>query len=161
MRIPSAVLVFTLALAGSPAAQAGDPNCDQLFAAVRDHLKGDARHFYSVYWTTNYLNSTWRFQSVGTIREFRLRVDDLAGHGSRRKSVVHLGRGTGPTEDEKVSLRIRQDGKVVLNDIYGPYEPTCPKQPADWPKHGYAIVTTGDSVEVFNFYREITRGEPH
>lgn len=119
--------------------------CTSAFARLR------AAPSVSVWWTTNYFANGFRFMGVTAI-ELRARDGDLVGQGLRRRLAPGpIGRiepqlqspssAQGP---ETVTLRIRADGQIMLNDRYGPYAPIC------WSER-FAGFHSGDSVETFNF----------
>ena len=119
--------------------------CDALFAKLR------AAPSVSVWWTTNYFANGYRFMGV-TALELRAREGDLVGQGQRHRvapgadglierRLLGAGAVSGP---EIVTLRIRTDGQIMLNDRYGPYAPVC------WSER-FAGFHSGDSVETFNF----------
>jgi hypothetical protein len=103
-----------------------------------------------VWWTTNYFANGIRFMGITAI-ELRARDADLVGQGRRFKFTLgadglierrlEASPGAGI---ETVTLRIRADGKIMFNDMYGPYTPVC------WSDR-FAGVHSGDSIETFNF----------
>jgi hypothetical protein len=119
--------------------------CDAVFARLRTGPS------VSVWWTTNYFANGYRFMGV-TALELRPRDGDLVGQGQRHRfapgpdglierRILIPSTAAGP---EIVTLRIRADGQIMLNDTYGPYTPIC------WSER-FAGFHSGDSVETFNF----------
>lgn len=113
-------------------------SCNQVFSRLRNYLRDPARWIASV-WTTNYHANGARYAGRTGIAVKRL-GRDLFGQ-SQRTRVFYGGAGA---EVEHVSFRIRADGKVMLSEIYGPYEPVCS---AD----RFMVLYTGDSIEAFHF----------
>lgn len=123
--------------------------CGAVFARLR------AAPSVSVWWTTNYFANGVRFMGVTAI-ELRLREGDLVGQGRRAQISPPVGSeatdilerrptpARSATQPEIVTLRIRADGQIMLNDRYGPYKPVC------WSDR-FAGFHSGDSVETFNF----------
>ena len=163
MRTPSfaapAMLLFaTIMLSGVASA---DKSCDPYFEHLRDYVKTHlGNRTVNVYWTTNYRSGHGgRFMGWTELHLWMKdpAPQDLAGSGVRRRKFDDFTRiGAQPVE-ERVSLRIRLDGKIVLSEQYGPYDPTC--SPFSLSLNGqrspliggYAVFHTGDSVEVLNF----------
>lgn len=121
--------------------------CNALFARLR------AAPSVSVWWTTNYFANGFRFMGITAI-ELRVRGGDLVGQGrrfrfsmaadgtiDRRLVFVSPSVASAP---ETVTLRIRADGQIMFNDMYGPYKPIC------WSER-FAGVHSKDSIETFNF----------
>jgi hypothetical protein len=69
----------------------------------------------------------------------------LIGSGTR---IWTNGQGE---RSEPLSVRIELDGKVVFNDMYGPYDPTCRHvRSMRGRMSGFIIVDTGGSIEVMH-----------
>jgi len=131
----------------SPVAAAAQAStaCGAVFARLR------ASPSVSVWWTTNYFANGFRFMGV-TALELRMREGDLVGQGRRYRFAPgpdgliepRLQAPSAASGPEIVTLRIRADGQIMLNDMYGPYAPVC------WSER-FAGFHSGDSVETFNF----------
>lgn len=106
--------------------------CDAVFVRLR------AARSVGVLWTTNYHANGVYFGGVTGLSIVRNSAGDLFGRGLRFR-YSNLGDVT-----EWVALRIRADGQIMLNDMYGPYTPVC------WSER-FVGFHSGDSVEVFNF----------
>jgi hypothetical protein len=121
-----------------PPAGPAPVSCKQVFSRLHSYLRDPARWIASV-WTTNYFANGARYAGRTGIA-LRRQGRDLFGQ-SQRTRVFYGGAGA---EVENVSFRIRADGKVMLSEIYGPYEPVCS---AD----RFMVLYTGDSIEAFHF----------
>jgi hypothetical protein len=108
--------------------------CDAVFVRLR------AARSVGVLWTTNYHANGVYFGGVTGLSIVRNSAGDLFGRGLR----FRYGNGLGGNVTEWVALRIRADGQIMLNDMYGPYTPVC------WSER-FVGFHSGDSVEVFNF----------
>lgn len=156
-----AVILSGAMLAGPAAA---DDTCTALFQSFRDITKVDPgnRHVH-VYWLTSYRTQGPRMARYMGWTELKLyfrgvNIQDLSGSGTRTRKFDHAYTAVpmdqrGPTET--VGLKIRADNKIVLSEIYGPYDATCsnafPAREGFSIGFGQAVVHTGDSIEVFNF----------
>lgn len=147
-------IFLALVVGFSPGVSHADTTCDALFGALRHFTKAKpAKNYIRVFWTINYNGDNGRFMGSTEIA-LRIRgeiLQDLVGTGMRSRKFDKPN--IGPTTDygdESVSLRIQLDGKVTFNDQYGPYDPMC--SGSHWMSNNtFAVIHTGDSVEVFNF----------
>lgn len=112
-------------------------DCSQVLSRLSNHLRDPARWVWVV-WTTNYFANSVRYAGR-TSFALRRQGRELFGQGQRTR-FLYAGEGA-PVED--VSFRIRA-GRVVLSEIYGPYQPVCS---AD----RFMVLYTGDSIEAFHF----------
>lgn len=128
-----------------------DAPCDPMFKITRDFLSYDHRHYTSVFWTTTYLTKRLRFMGT-TMMPMRVQGGDLVAAGTRTRTFEYPSTRSTEADTEAVSINIRPDGKVMLNKIYGPYDPTCFDTAAGGGSLFYMVLKTGDSIEVFNFY---------
>lgn len=148
-------ILLALALGFLPSVSHADTTCDVLLGGLRQFTKvKPAKNYIRVFWTTNYNGGNGRFMGSTEIA-LRIRgeiLQDLVGTGMRSRKFDRPLVGPAAVEgDEGVSLRIQLDGKVTFNDQYGPYDPTCPGSSIWTSRNAFAVIHTGDSVEVFNF----------
>jgi hypothetical protein len=106
--------------------------CDAVFARLR------AAPSVVVWWSTNYHANGFHFAGVSGIGLARDSTGDLVGRAERWRFSIT------PLRLENVTLRIRADGQIMLNERYGPYTPVC------WGER-FAGFYSGDSSEVFSF----------
>jgi hypothetical protein len=142
------VFAFVLALvSGLAIGEArADASCDALFATLRD-TAAKSRNHIQVLWTTNYYAPGSETRFTGTTRlNLIWGHGDLAGSSVRRQMVFgNEVPAKPPTErSDNVILRLRADGRVMLNDRYGPFDPVCSQ-------NKFAVVSSGDSIETFSF----------
>jgi hypothetical protein len=150
-----------------PSAALADASCnalfDQLFAHVGTGLLNrDERKYVSVIWSSTYQrDAKLRFGGFTTLLLRAQRVGgrysvpktDLFGKGNRLLSTrfvpVPQSPGSfGPTprqpfdidQTEPVSVRIRSDRKIILNEQWGPFDPICSGGK-------YIILPGGDATE--------------
>lgn len=130
-----------------------DSSCRRLFSYLGDKTLTKFPPVINVLWTTNYFVPERKARFVAwhwlVLKRVGIPVPpvELYGSGERNMKVVKfLGDSSSELYDraEQVSLRIRADGMIMLNDQYGPYDPTCTM-------NRFAIVNTKDSIETFNF----------
>lgn len=145
----AAAIATALTIVFAPGEARADASCDLLFKTARQFLSYDHRHYHSVLWTTNYVTDKARYMAL-TMLPLRIEGGDLQGEGTRTRKFEYAN--SGHAETETVSLRIREDGKVMLSKIYGPYDPTCSWAPTGSPAVGYVTLKTGDSIEVFTLW---------
>ena len=119
-----------------PGVARADRSCNALFARLRavgqPSLDGN---FVHVLWTTNYFlpSPDHRFMGATSLVMNTQPNGDMTASGTRHLLYTTL---------EPISLRIRNDGKMIFNELYGPYDPVCNGD-------RFALVNTGDSIEVF------------
>lgn len=121
--------------------------CNALFQRVRELAP------IGVIWTTSYHAHGERFTGL-TPLELRVRDSTLVAEGTRirdhrtRPVLGPPGRTlVGPSDApryEGVTILIGPDNRILLQGIYGPYQPRCIGG-------RFAILETGDSIETFNF----------
>jgi hypothetical protein len=117
---PTSTPTPTLNLPPRPAAPT---SCHDLFSRLRQFVGVNNPIYLTVVWTTNYLAHGHRY--AGRARLLNLaregRRFDLYGRGTRYRAN-YSGEGL---SEEKVSLRILADDRIMLSDIYGPYDAVC------------------------------------
>jgi hypothetical protein len=155
----AARLLLALAVTSTITSAAyADSSCKELFQEIRRHNRAEPKNHYNVYWTTNYFSKHGRYMgrteaklySAQTAQQPGGHELDLVGRGTRvRKGHPHDQPRLG---DEAVVLHIDNRDMVTFQGQYGPYDPTCSAvSVSPLPYLGYAVVYTGDSIEVFNF----------
>ena len=93
------------------------------------------------FWTTNYYVPERNALFLGTT-VVRLNVygRDIFGQDIRSERVPVLS----GTRQQRVSLRVRADNKIMFNEMYGPFEPTCSRGK-------FVTIDSSDSIEVLTF----------
>jgi hypothetical protein len=134
----------------APSSAFADASCTGLFERARKIAAASAQNDVQIMWTTNYFIPDRDARFMGTTQiTLKQQGADLFGTASRDQAVVSLDAAKAVAKrTDKVSLRIRQDGKLMFNDMYGPYDPSC--------THGkFAVVNGGDSIEVFSLHPRV------
>jgi len=134
----------------TPSAAFADASCTAFLERARKIVAAGAQNDVQVMWTTNCFIPDRDARFMGTTQiTLKQQGADLFGSASRDQTVVSLDPAKPVAKrTDKVSLRIRQDGKLMFNDMYGPYDPSC--------THGkFAVVNGGDSIEVFSLYPRV------
>lgn len=137
-------ILLAIATITASTASAAEGTCDQLFQDLRRTVQTSTGSYIHTLWTTNYFVPARNALFMATT-EIRLRPQngDLFGSGTR--SQISYNTTDRPmAQTDAVSIRLRTDGKIVFNERYGPYDPTCSGDK-------FAIVDSNDSVEVFTF----------
>lgn len=122
-----------------------DASCTQLFDRLR-HVAAGGQGIH-VLWTTNYYAPARDARFLGQTHVNLYRNDlglDLVGASTRHQVVVSETGKAATAVTERVMLRITRRDQVMLNDTYGPFDPTCAFDK-------FATITSSDSVEVFSF----------
>jgi hypothetical protein len=119
--------------------------CGALFSRVRAAASASP---VSVHWSTSYLAGGTRFMGV-TALNLSPRNGDFVGTGRRARHSgaepeLQLGPLGNLPSPEYVTLTIGADDTIMINEVHGPYVPLCTGD-------RFALILSGDSVEVFNF----------
>jgi hypothetical protein len=137
---------LALAIAFAPGIAQADSSCDALFARARaTGAPSPEGNYVKVLWSTNYFVPARPLRFMGHT-DLVMRTEpngDLTATGYRHRRQFQLN-ALIDISGERVSLRVRADGKIMFNDQYGPYDPVCSGD-------RFVRVSSGDSLETFSF----------